>query len=61
MIRRIALMSILLAAVVSAACSNGDTGGNGGNGGVTGIVSPTWITGQQDGDTESIPKSELDL
>jgi len=57
MIRRIALMSILLAAVVTAACSNGDTGGNGG---VTGIVSPTWITAQQNGDTVSIPVSELD-
>jgi len=60
MIRRIALMSILLAAVVSAACSNGDTGGNGGNGGVTGIVSPTWITAQQVGETVSIPKGDLD-
>ncbi len=60
MIRRMALVSILLAAVVFAACSNGETGGNGGNGGATGIVNPTWITAQQDGDTVSIPVSELD-
>jgi nitrite reductase/ring-hydroxylating ferredoxin subunit len=60
MIRKMALVSILLAAVVFAACSNGETDGNGGNGGATGIVNPTWITAQQDGDTVSIPVSELD-
>jgi nitrite reductase/ring-hydroxylating ferredoxin subunit len=60
MIRRMALVSILLAVVVFSACSNGETDGNGGNGGATGIVSPTWITAQQDGDTVSIPVSELD-
>jgi nitrite reductase/ring-hydroxylating ferredoxin subunit len=57
MIKRIALVSIVLAAVVFAACSNEDTGGNGGT---TGIVNPTWITAQQDGDTISIPVSDLD-
>ncbi len=60
MIRKMALVSILLAAVVFAACSNGETGGNGGNGGATGIISPTWVTAQQEGDTVSIPVSELD-
>jgi nitrite reductase/ring-hydroxylating ferredoxin subunit len=57
MIQRMALVSIVLAAVVFAACSNEDTGGNGGT---TGIVNPTWITAQQDGDTISIPVSDLD-
>jgi len=60
MIRKMALVSILLAAVVFAACSNGETGGNGGNGRATGIISPTWVTAQQEGDTVSIPVSELD-
>jgi hypothetical protein len=60
MIRKMALVSILLTAVVFAACSNGETGGNGGNGGATGIVNPTWITAQQEGDTVSIPVSDLD-
>jgi nitrite reductase/ring-hydroxylating ferredoxin subunit len=56
MIRKMALASILLAALVVVGCNSGGTGDTDGTGG---IISPTWITAQQDGDTLSIPVSEL--
>jgi len=57
MIRKIALASMLLAALVVVGCNSGGTGDTDGT---TGIVNPTWITAQQEGDTVSIPVSELD-
>lgn len=57
MVRRIGLVLMLLATIAVVGCSNEGTGGTGGT---SGIVSPTWITAQQDGDTVSIPGSELD-
>jgi len=54
MIRRIALVLMLLATMAVVGCAGGETGGTNGR------VSPTWITAQQEGDTVSIPVSELD-
>ena len=56
MIRKMALVSMLLASLVVVGCSSGGSGDTNGTGG---IISPTWITAQQEGDTVSIPVSEL--
>ena len=56
MIRKMALAWMLLAALVVVGCSSGGSGDTNGTGG---IISPTWITAQQEGDSVSIPVSEL--
>ncbi|MBA7633969.1 hypothetical protein ES703_41540 [subsurface metagenome] len=63
MMTRMALALILIAAIATIGCSGGDTevtDGTDGTDGTEVILHPTWITPQLEGDTVSIPKSEVD-
>jgi nitrite reductase/ring-hydroxylating ferredoxin subunit len=67
MVARVALTLILIATIVAIGCASGGTGGTpkpepngGGNTNGTGVVSPTWIDAQVEGNVVSISTGEVD-
>jgi len=65
MVARVALTLMLIATIVAIGCASGGTGGtpepnDGGDTNGTGVVSPTWIDAQVEGNVASIPTGEVD-